>query len=93
MRLALPASEVKNGRDLEHPQPPWAVGLLDLYLTRGRPVLRASPGPNPWLFPGAHAGGPKTAQALRQQVKDATERELGLKLTPHSSATRAGWST
>jgi integrase len=80
-RLALPASEVKNRRDLEHPLPPWVVQLLDRYLARGRPVL--APHPGPWLFPGAAAGEPKTAQALRQRVKDATERELGLRLTPH----------
>ena len=81
VRLVLPASEVKNHRDLEHPLPPWVVALLDLYLARARPVLQPRPGP--WLFPGARDGEPKTAQALRQQVKDATEEELGLRLTPH----------
>jgi integrase len=80
-RLVLPASEVKNNRDLEHPLPPWVVALLDLYLARGRPVLAPHPGPR--LFPGAAKGEGKTAQALRQRVKGATERELGLKLTPH----------
>jgi integrase len=81
VRLVLPASEVKNNRDLEHPLPPWVVALLDLYLARGRPVLQPHPGP--WLFPGAAAGEGKTAQALRQRVKGATEKELGLRLTPH----------
>jgi integrase len=88
VHLALPASEVKNGQDLEHPLPPWVVELLDLYLARGRPALQAAgagpgSGPDPWLFPGARTGEGKTVQALRQQVKDATEKGLGLRLTPH----------
>ena len=82
MRLVLPAAEVKNNRDLEHPLPPWVVALLDLYLARARPLLQP-PSPGPWLFPGAREGRPKTAHGLRQQVAAATEDELGLRLTPH----------
>lgn len=81
LRLVLPAAEVKNNRDLEHPLPPWVVALLDRYLAQARLVL--GPRPGPWLFPGAQDGAGKTDQALRQQIKDATERELGLRLTPH----------
>jgi integrase len=80
-RLVVPAEEVKNRQELEHPLPPWVVDLLELYLARARPVLQRWPGP--WLFPGTRAGQPKTTYRLGQQIAAATEKELGLRLTPH----------
>jgi len=81
VRLVVPAAEVKNRQELEHPLPPWVVALLDLYLRRARPLLQPHPGP--WLFPGRGDGKPKTTYRLGQQIAQATEAELGLRLTPH----------
>jgi integrase len=81
VRLVVPASEVKNRQELEHPLPPWVVALLDLYVRRARPLLQPRPGP--WLFPGRRHDQPKHPHSLRQQIAQATEAELGLRLTPH----------
>jgi integrase len=81
VRLVVPASEVKNRQELEHPLPPWVVELLDLYLARARPLLL--PRPDPWLFPGRCCGRAKTTYRLGQQIAQATEAALGLRLTPH----------
>jgi len=81
VRLVVPASEVKNRQELEYPLPPWVVALLELYLVRARPLLQPHPGP--WLFPGRRPDRPKTTYRLGQQIAQATEAELGLRLTPH----------
>jgi integrase len=81
VRLVVPASEVKNRQELEHPLPPWVIELLDLYLARARPLLQPRPGP--WLFPGRRPDRPKHPHRLRQQIAQATEAALGLRLTPH----------
>jgi integrase len=80
-RLVVPASEVKNRQELEHPLPPWVVELLDLYLAHARPLLQPRPGP--WLFPSRRPDRPKTTYRLGQQIAQATEAVLGLRLTPH----------
>jgi hypothetical protein len=50
------------------------VALLELYLARAPP----------WLFPRARDGGrPKHPHRLRQQITQAIQAELGLRLTPH----------
>jgi integrase len=81
VRLVVPAEEVKNHQELEHPLPPWVVALLELYLARARPLLQ--PRPSPWLFPGRRPDRPKHPHRLRQQIAEATEAALGLRLTPH----------
>ena len=81
VRLVVPAAEVKNRQELEHPLPAWVVALLELYLARARPRLQPRPGP--WLFPGRGDGKPKTTYRLGQQIAQATEAALGLRLTPH----------
>ena len=78
--LCISAEEVKNKVELTFPLPPETVELLDLYIAVGRPVL--AKGPNPYLFPGKN-GGPKTHVTVAGQITTATDREAGVRLSPH----------
>jgi len=81
VHLRFPAREVKNSRDLEFPLPPETAALLELYLTRYRPLLTKEP--TPFLFPGKRVGHPKHAHALRTQIRDTVYEHTGLEMPPH----------
>ena len=79
--LFIPASEVKNEKDLTFELPARTVRLLNLYLSTYRPVLVTKPGES-WLFPGV-AAGHKHAVSLSGQVCKAIARYAGLTMNVH----------
>jgi integrase len=82
MQLAIPSDEVKNGMEVEATLPAPTVRLLDLYVTRCRPLLTETP--SAWLFPGRGAGGqPKCLRQLRTQIGTLVKRRCGLVVNPH----------
>ena len=72
---------MKNDFNIEAELPAEFVALLDLYLTRYRPVLIEEP--SNWLFPGKHNLKPKAAKALGGQITDCIKRRCGLEVNPH----------
>jgi hypothetical protein len=80
VHLVIEGTEVKNGVDIEAELPPSTVALLDLYITRYRPLLLD--GQSASLFPG-RAGQPKSIQALRGQIAKCIAEKCGLRVNPH----------
>jgi integrase len=80
VHLVIPAHEVKNGTDLEFELPDSVRRLLDLYVTRYRPLLAT--GPSAFLFP-ARQGGAKPPAQLAMQIQRAITQETGLQLNVH----------
>lgn len=78
--LRFPAHEVKNDKTIELPLATDTVRLLDRYLRRVHPVL-AAPGCR-HLFPG-RAGTKRTKIGLGMAIAKATEKHLGIRVTPH----------
>jgi integrase len=76
----IPGSEIKNGVSLERSLPKPTVQLLDLYLTRYRPVLLT--GHSPWLFPGLE-GRPKSPERLALQISSTVKERIGLVMNVH----------
>ncbi len=79
--IAIGGEEVKNDSDIDAPLPKETVELLDLYLSRFRPVLLR--GPSSYLFPGAKPGKPKGTQSLGQQITACLKKRCGLIVHPH----------
>jgi integrase len=78
--LVVPAHEVKNASPLEFELPEPVQRLLDLYVTRYRPVLAQAP-PS-CLFP-ARQGGAKPPAQLGAQIQRLIRQETGFKLNIH----------
>jgi site-specific recombinase XerD len=79
--LAIPSEEVKNDSDIDAPLPGETVALLDLYLSRYRPVLLKEP--STCLFPGKDSKKPKGIQSLGNQITKCLKRRCGLIVHPH----------
>ena len=75
-----PPDEVKNDLEIELPLAPETIGLLDAYLSKAWPVL-ASAGCRD-LFPGRH-GSKRSKVGLGMAIAKTTERELGVRVSPH----------
>ncbi|WP_171096379.1 tyrosine-type recombinase/integrase [Ruegeria sp. HKCCD9179] len=75
-----PPYEVKNNLEIELPLSPETIGLLDAYLSKAWPVL-ASAGCRD-LFPGRH-GSKRSKVGLGMAIAKTTERELGVRISPH----------
>jgi integrase len=78
--LAIPAHEVKNGADLEFELPDPVCRLIDIYVTRFRPLLAKAP--SAFLFP-ARQGGAKPPAQLALQIQRVIRQEIGLQLNVH----------
>jgi integrase len=79
--IAIGGEEVKNDVNIEAELPADSVNLLNLYLTRYRPVLIDEP--SNWLFPGKHNRKPKAAKTLGGQIAECLKRRCGLDVNPH----------
>ncbi len=73
--------EVKNEFTIEAELPADTVNLLDLYLSRYRPVLLKEP--STALFPGQDCKEPKSAQRLGEQITECLKKRCGLLVHPH----------
>jgi integrase len=77
--LMIPATEVKNKRELVYKLEPEATALVDTFIERYRLVL-APPG-NAYLFPvGSKC---KSSHHLSQQIRRVIEKWVGIYMTPH----------
>jgi integrase len=81
MHLRFPAHEVKNAKELEFPLPGETHDLIELYIRKARPLLATRP--SAFLFPGQVDGRPKSAEALRHDIKTTVHRFIGLDMPPH----------
>jgi integrase len=81
MSLAIPGDEVKNEFDIETELPGETAALIDLYLTRYRPLLLNQP--SSCLFPGRDCTKPKAIQTLYGQIVKCLKRRCGLEVHPH----------
>lgn len=80
MFLHFQESEIKNGVPVDVELPPHLVALVNLYLTRYRPLLLD--GPSEYLFP-AKNGGPRSSTTIYHGVTKLTHRYVGVKINPH----------
>ena len=78
--LRFPAHTVKNDLEIELPLAPETSDLLDRYLQTAWPVL-GSPGCRD-LFPG-RSGEIRSKQGFGMAIAKITERELGVRVSPH----------
>ena len=78
--LVIPAQEVKNTIALQFELQDAMRRLLDLYVTRFRPLLATEP--SAFLFP-ARQGGTKPPAQLAAQIKRTIRQETGLDLNVH----------
>lgn len=74
------AGETKNRERLELELPSNTINLLDLFLTKHRPLLPGSNGP--YLFPGK-SGGPRSYSAIRDAIGKALWDHAGIRISPH----------
>lgn len=79
--ISIPPEEVKNGQQLDFPLPRRTAQLLQLYLSRYRPLLVRDIDQG-CLFPG-RVGGHKHEVGLREQLCRAVRRHTGLEVNPH----------
>jgi integrase len=79
--ISIMGDEVKNESDIEAPLPGETVGLLDLYLSRYRPVLLKEP--STAVFPGKDCTKPKGTQTLGGQITECLKTRCGLIVHPH----------
>jgi hypothetical protein len=80
MRLSIETG-VKNDWDVEAIFEPETIKLIDLYITKYRPLLVNEP--SPWLFPGKD-GKSKSTGTLRDQIKRCVKERIGLDIHPHN---------
>lgn len=80
MFLHFTESEIKNGVAADPELPPHLVALVNLYLTRYRPLLLD--GPSDYLFP-AKGGKPRSSSSIYGAVTKLTHRYVGAKINPH----------
>lgn len=78
--LRIPGPEVKNGRMLEAELPTEVVRLMDLYLSKYRPLLLSQP--SAYLFPGV-ADRPKSRERLAYQMVSCLRERCGLIMNLH----------
>ena len=78
--IVLNNTETKNDMFLEYPLPDHARDLMREYLDRYRSY--ADGGDSPWLFVKM-GGAAVSAATLRDGIKKAIKRELGIDMTPH----------
>jgi integrase len=78
--LVFPASEVKNEVDLEFRLPPLVMRMMEVYLSRARP-LQTKLG-NDYLFPGVGLRHLCRRQ-LSLRIAAETTRVLGVRVTAH----------
>jgi len=86
--LWFPAHAVKNDLEIELPLAPETVRLLDRYLINAWPLL-AKPGCRD-LFPG-RSGEKRSKVGFGMAIAKTTERELGVRLSPHQFRHIAGY--
>lgn len=79
--VVIPAHEVKNRTELAFEISDVLGELLDVYLTRCRPILAEDP--DGFLFP-ARKGGAKTPAQLAAQIKHAIAQQTGIVLNAHA---------
>ena len=79
--IVIPAEEVKNRAPLAFEIRNPLGEILDIYLTRCRPLLAR--GEDGFLFP-ARKGGAKTPRQLAEQIKHTIARETGIVLNAHA---------
>ena len=80
VHLYIPAEEVKNRTAVEAVLPAETVRLIDIYLSRYRPLLLDAP--SPWLFPGI-GGGSKCPVSVGMQISSGIHRHCGLQMNTH----------
>lgn len=85
--VTIPASEVKNSRDLSFELTGDTLELYDLYMKEHRPVLLGVP--SEYLFP-AKNGGPKPGQSLSTLIKETILAHTGLVIHAHLFRSIAG---
>jgi integrase len=87
--IHIPPEESKTDIPITMPIPAALNRVLQLWITRYRPIL-AVPG-NPYLFPGAGKGDrPMTPQGFRDAIRSVTHEIVGAKLSPHQFRHLAG---
>lgn len=86
--LHFSANEVKNDLEIELPLARETVGLLETYLAKAWPVL-AAPGCRD-LFPGKD-GTKRSKVGFGMAIAQTTERELGVRVSPHQFRHIAGF--
>ena len=74
--------------EIEIPLPDHLVALQASYVETVRPHLIGAP--NDWLFPGED-GGHKDSGLLSVQIRQLTERRLGVRITAHQFRHIAGF--
>ena len=79
--LFYPPKEVKNNKVLEFTLPSATTRMLELYLTKYRPLLTDKP--SSWLFP-ATDGGPKRASVMSADIQTLMQNRIGFRVNPHS---------
>jgi integrase len=79
--IVIPAEEVKNRTPLAFEVSDALGHVLDVYLSRCRPLLADDP--EGFLFP-ARKGGAKPPGALAEQIKRTLRQETGIDLNAHA---------
>lgn len=79
--ISIPAEEVKNSFDLRFPLPAETSRLIDIYISKYRPILLD--GPSSALFPG-RGGGSKCVRSVSGNITALLKRELGLAFNVHA---------
>jgi hypothetical protein len=87
IHIHIPAQEVKNNKALDYRLPANVAILLDVYLTKARPVLKGQP--SDYLFPN-QKGGPKPSSHLSELIKDTILEHTGLVINAHLFRSIAG---
>jgi len=87
IHIHIPAEEVKNNKALDYLLPTNVAALLDLYLTKARPVLEGQQ--SDYLFP-KQKGGPKPSSHLSELIKDTILEHTGLVINAHLFRSIAG---
>jgi integrase-like protein len=80
MLVVIGADSVKNQQPIERPLPIETVQLIQHYLTKFWP--RLAPAGCTALFPGRN-GGPKSPNAVRDQICKTIRRYIGAEMNPH----------
>jgi integrase len=80
MHIVIERENVKNDEPLDYPLPPPCVTLIERYLAEFRPRLASSRCTA--LFPG-RGDGPKSSNALREQITKAVHRHTGMQMNPY----------
>jgi integrase len=88
VHIVIPAGEVKNAKDLEFLLPARVARLLDVYLSRYKPLLDG--GELVFLFP-ARKGGSKDPGPFGTQIKNAIKKATGLDMHLHLFRAFAGY--